>query len=475
MEHNRSTELLDMGQSDSDDWTLVSRPRSSSSSSSSSSISNTEKQPLVEIPVQEEIVNDGLLEIDLHEDLKEPMQARSKRELNAEDSSELLIPGFQPVESTSEDGGQSVSPNSSRKSSLTQSELNDYVDLGRHENQGTEEEEKSYCRHYSSKSDAIDEVSQQALVDGSSSVTNAMLKQKMDELSEVAGLLMTNRRLGEFNQISRAYPRRPITRKWLVLHLVVLLIHVGVNHLLINNRQTSNVNQAHKQQFQHTRSNMGPFVQSYGESSGSAVPASQKELKLELQLLQDELSECIKRQSPTSYKYYLSDARDAYGSSKSGREFTLRPYKGLVCYGQESHWRNRFEKVRHEYNLDLRKLINDAKRKVTNEMLEFHHPSLQFKLILNQIEYLDFLENKRKSKKYDETIKYLRGENLRLIRSLSDRGRPSEASSHKKHISSLEAENAKLKRQIDTLTASLSMKAGPTYMKQSLELEHYCV
>lgn len=470
MAHNNSTNSSELNQTDSDDWTLIS-PAASSEASLSSSPEHSRPEDILSL-------NDGLHEIDLR-DASDSSRRTKSISLNRRGSSpDFIMPGFQAVE-TSDEYALDESLESSRRSSITQSELGEFVDLGKHgtleqfdkEEQidGKESRQPVFVEQAVQATDGV-EAKETRPDEYHTSDLAVMLKKKMDELSDVADLLSSNRRLRDLCQIPHVHSRRPITRQWLVLHLIVLSVHVGINHLLINHRQSQGSHQTHQPE-KRLRDNL--FEKLYRRSSESVIPTSQHELKLELQLLQNELAECIKRQSPTSYKYYLADAKDVNNPRTSAHKGTPRPYKGLVCYGQESHWRKRFERVRKEFNLDLNKLISEAKRRVTNEMLEFHHPALQFKLIVNQIEYLDFIESKRKTKQYEETIKYLRGENLRLTRLTSDRERSHESHISKRLVTSLENEKVKLLRQIETLKTSLSMKAGPTYMKQSLELERY--
>lgn len=190
----------------------------------------------------------------------------------------------------------------------------------------------------------------------------------------------------------------------------------------------------------------------------------------ELQRLQDELSQCIKRQSPSSFKYYMSEDRNEnYHKSEGVPSLTqpLKSYKGLVCFGQEQQWRQRLDKLKSELDLDLRRIVQDVRRYLTSELLEHYHPSLKFKLIVNQIEYLDFLEAKRNKKHIETTMKQLKTENLQIMR----RANEPDNSNYQKLILQLEIDNAKLVRENRALKDSLMEKAGTTYIRQSMELE----
>jgi len=191
----------------------------------------------------------------------------------------------------------------------------------------------------------------------------------------------------------------------------------------------------------------------------------------EINLLHSELEQCIKRQSPSSYKYYMSDDYQDQPDPNSNPKPGSNPkaHRGLVCYGQEAQWRQRLEQLESEHGLELRNLIEKARRRATQEVLKKKYPNLKFELILNQIDYLNFLEDKRNKRHFDETLKYFKLENLRLLRRFS---KPDETS-HQKLLVKLELENAKLQRENEALRASISEKAGTAYMKQSVELENY--
>lgn len=192
-----------------------------------------------------------------------------------------------------------------------------------------------------------------------------------------------------------------------------------------------------------------------------------------LQILHSELRQCIKRQSPSSFKYYMSsDHASKYLKSGEDKnqdlpQTNVKSYRGLVCFGQEQQWRQRLDRLKTDYGLDLRKVLQDVRRHLTSDLLEYQHPLLEFKLIVNQIEYLDFLESKRNKKQVEATIKQLKAENLQLLRRLS---RPDETSYHQV-IVGLELENEKLMRENKALRLNLVEKAGTTYIKQSQELE----
>lgn len=185
----------------------------------------------------------------------------------------------------------------------------------------------------------------------------------------------------------------------------------------------------------------------------------------QLQLLHDDLSQCIKRQSPTSFKYYMSENQQTKDQTTS----ISKQYRSLVCYGQESQWRKRFDRLKSEFDLDLAGLVLTTRRNVTNTILKTAHPGLQSELILDQLEYLQTLESKRTKKQTEDTIKHLKAENLYLLRRLNQ---PSE-NSYQKLVVSLELKSSRLQRENQALKANLMEKAGPVYIKQSMELEQY--
>lgn len=220
----------------------------------------------------------------------------------------------------------------------------------------------------------------------------------------------------------------------------------------------------------------------------------------ELKLLDEEMLDCIRRENPNfeEIKQWLQDDSQRpthdYNSAPN-----IKPFKGLVCYEEENAWRKKFNKLKVEHNLDLAKILRQVRRQLTYEMLELHHPSLRFKLIINQLEYLDFVDQRRK----DRAIERLKAENFELSRRQSAPLTATSQEAAESHPSSntnnnnriyqqsannsqqkrqqqqltnnalvnLESENRRLLRENEMLRKSLGEKAGTIYIKQSIELE----
>lgn len=491
--------------SDSDDWTLLTPPHGSSSCSPSSSDSaSPERDQLVssvheefnrtqtssnvtqeELPDEEE--DDGLTDIDLNDqattsksslsliqEKNNPINQEPCQESERSSSTELEVIGFHPIDTTS-DEEQNNASSESRRSSLTQSELNDYVDLGKIEraNSATnllEELDTNLAqREDANTSEVITAVAR---------VLNQ--SQQTDRLNQTDCLSLIKVKLDQLNDaVTTASNRRDIGSRiifWLsclsIKHWIILVLLLASNVLI----DTLTV-KIYKNYQQQTPDQAGNDWRKYVENTfdGSnlvdSIPSSHY---LDLKLLHSELTQCIKRQNPASFKYYMTEERFRETENPSifkisGDNTNFRTYKGLVCYGQETQWRKRFDKLKYEYNLDLRRLMQEAKRRVTNDMLEAFHPALQFKLILNQIEYLDFLEIKRHKKQSDETIKHLKSENLQLLHKLN---KPMDTG-YQRLMVNLEVENSKLKRENEALKSNLVQKAGPIYIKQSNDLEKF--
>lgn len=198
-------------------------------------------------------------------------------------------------------------------------------------------------------------------------------------------------------------------------------------------------------------------------------PTSQQ--KVELKLLFDELDQCIKRQNPSFLEYYISEEQSNQAYLDDINNYRAPSFKHLdktlVCYGQETRWRNRLKQLKDRHNLDLPDLVEQYKRNVTNLILEKYHSAFQYRLILNQIEYLKSLEKKREKKQSEEIIKYLRAENLKLLRLLNQ---PNDTGYQKLFVD-LELKNSQLIRENKALKASLTQKAGTIYIQQSNKLD----
>lgn len=211
----------------------------------------------------------------------------------------------------------------------------------------------------------------------------------------------------------------------------------------------------------------------------------------ELKLLNEEIADCIEGENPLTRELAHWRSMDARELHRYKIITNTRPFKGKVCYGNEVKWRKRFNFLKTEFNFDLRKITRQIKRRLTNDILVEYHPNTQFELILNQLEYLDHIEQRRK----DRTLEKLKAENLELMRMLNGRsssnqekkfnnkshyskkkqgqeknGRAQDQSSIKSLII-LESENVRLRREVETLKSQLAEKAGTIYIKQSLELE----
>lgn len=457
--------------SDSDDWTLISPPHSSSSSPD-------REQPLNYLnELNRAVSEDSPIKA---EDDENSIEIDFRGESSDRASSAEL--GFQPLDTTSDDSDLDC-----RRPSLTISERDEYVDLSKRDLEDSNKADDG--RKMSIKENihvlkgnvmTIDE-DQKTRSQGPNSDSKTKevgyltsIKAMLDDLNE--SVQASNRRvplrfikLNETTEAPASYLNRVINNDlamclicmfaWLSFMIVVLIsADVFTPAPVKSDNELPSVSSCDlKSKF----------------SFGDSIPTSQQ--YVELKLLHSELSQCIKRQSPTSFKYYMSEDRfkdyDQLTNKPylAGNGMNQKPYRGLVCYGQEYQWRERFDRLKADYDLDLRKLMHEAKKTVTNEMLEFHHPTLQFKLILNQIEYLDFLEDKRNKKQSEETIKYLKAENLQLIRRLNQ---PNDTG-YQKVVVDLELQNAKLQRENEALKANLIGKAGPTYIRQSHELEQF--
>lgn len=211
----------------------------------------------------------------------------------------------------------------------------------------------------------------------------------------------------------------------------------------------------------------------------------------ELKILNEELVDCIERENPVMRELAHWRSMSSKELSKYKTITNTRPFKGLVCYENEVKWRKRFNYLKTEFNFDMRKIVRQIKRRLTNDILVNYHPQTPFELVLNQLEYLDHVEQRRK----DRALEKLKAENLDLLRRLnngSDQERNSGKSQHKqqrqqqqqqrdtngdrdhstmKSLIILESENVRLRREVESLKSRLAEKAGTVYIKQSIELE----
>lgn len=446
-------------QNDSDDWTLVSpQPSPSSSPERRNFLLNqsrsTQTSQSGSDSSLENILDDGLTEIELNDNFNDHNQhtletnltcatAYQAREETGGSSSTESIPGFQPIDTTTD---EELSSNSSRRSSLTQSQLNEYVDFGGKFQDSDSITVTSQINNLDTSVVACNRAniefnSQQEQQSTSNRLGEQPTRPRSDQqLDDVNG--NNNRRMG-------VTPLR-----LLYLYSSVLIIAIIFNHFFPRREYFKNDIQSRNRRYREEVQNNFKWANS--------IPPSQL---AELQLLDHELSQCVQRQSPSSFKYYMSE-EPLYNSKRDVSE-TIKAHRGLFCYGQEAKWRNRFDRLRLEYNLDLRKMVDEAKKHVTTEMLGTINPALDFKLILNQLEYLDFLESRRNKKQSEETIKHLMAENLQLLHRLNQ---PNETG-YQKIVVELELRNSKLQRENEALKAKFIEKAGPVYIKQSMELE----
>lgn len=469
--------------SDSDDWTIITPPHSSSSSPDREEPLNLiELNRIVRQEPPVRVEDDNLTEVDLsgappklaNQGISDDGSARSS-------SAEPSEGGFQPLDTTSDEEKESVDQDS-RRPSLTQSELGEYVDLSRKD---LKESDETVLDATASVEEGINALDDDGLATDDDQTGHVQQIGPNLLTPEDAGYLTSIRAM--FDDLNEAV-QRGNRRIFLGYDQLIESIVVNSSRALKNDAYKSTrfvlvflilstvcaLISINKLERPSERSiNNIPSASSCDLKSkfsfGDSIPTSHQ--YVELKLLHSELSQCIKRQSPTSFKYYMSEDRfkdyDQPLNKPYGGSMNQKPYRGLVCYGQEYQWRERFDRLKTDYDLDLRKLMQEAKKTVTNEMLEFHHPTLQFKLILNQIEYLDFLENKRNKKQSEETIKHLKAENLQLLRRLNQ---PNDTG-YQKVVVNLELQNAKLQRENEALKANLIGKAGPTYIRQSHELE----
>ena len=186
---------------------------------------------------------------------------------------------------------------------------------------------------------------------------------------------------------------------------------------------------------------------------------------LELQSLDMDIADCIKSENPN-----IVDESIWMNPDSNLNSMNQKPFRGLVCYGQEIDWQNRFEKLKREYNLDMRRVFRQAKKRLSSELLETYHPSLSFKLILNQLEYIEFMEDKRRERAFNR----MKAKNHELLVALNSKQRNQRQNYQQPWANpmiNLESENTKLRQENEVLKASLEEKAGTVYIRQSLELE----
>lgn len=400
--------------------------------------------------------DDGLTEIDLANNELAPLlvATTSKEheftEQDAQDKQLSPVPGFTALDTTDDDGSVSeIQSSKIRKSSLTRSELGEFVDVPK-DLEAIETDIVSVVAPM---------VQEKLHRNSSTSASSRSLKRTHGSLEAVCKRLKSEKKRKRPRE-SRDEPRNDgeIEQWKLDLFSYFIYFTVGIFGLALICQLT-------------TSGEDRPWTSSKDSFTKSVVTNRQLN---ELKLLLDELSQCIKRQSPTSFKYYMSENHynDHHSTDQSPNRresSSSKPYRGRVCYGQEQVWRKRFDRIKSEFGLDLKNLLQEFKRNLTNTILQSKHPALQFTLIIDQLEYLQFLEEKRNKKQTEETIKHLKAENLQLLRRLSQ---PND-NNYQKLVVSLELKNSRLQRQNEALKANLAEKAGTVYMRQSIELEQY--
>lgn len=460
-------------QNDSDDWTLVSPQRSPSSSPErlefllNRSRSTQTNQSSSNSSLEQIIEDDGLTEVELNDyggeqkvslDTTNAKAYQACEEAGGSSSTEPTVPGFQAIDTTTDEEVSETT--GSRRSSLTQSELNEYVDFGKKMEDSDTVTDKSFIGN-DVEADSTGCEQQQGESMMTTTIMSTSQNQAKDEQSDRprSQKLLDNLTsdLGKFYNSNGVI----MVIVWTIVFLVTLLYR---SYIVLD---------SHSDNLSRNRYFEGA-LNSFKKAN--RIPSSQY---VELQLLNDELSQCIKRQSPSSFKYYMSEERlkdlgqKRYGSRKANKHSfgTMKSYRGLFCYGQEMQWRKRFDRLKSEHNLDLRRLMEEAKKHVTTEMFESLHPSLEFKLILNQLEYLDFLEARRNKKESEETIKHLKAENLQLLGRLNQ---PNRTNFQKLVMVTqrLELENSKLRQENWSLKSKFTEKSGSVNVKQSEEVEN---
>lgn len=191
---------------------------------------------------------------------------------------------------------------------------------------------------------------------------------------------------------------------------------------------------------------------------------------VELKLMNEQINECIQRENPDLDEYV--GRQDRYLPDTNPSPFVPyvrnKPYAGFVCYENEDEWRKRFKRLKRDFNLDYRNILRQARKRLTSDVLASYHPSLDFKLIQNQLEYIDYMDQARSKRKQEETIRHLVSENAKLRSQLRE---PNDSEALRA-MTTLENENSKLKRDIETLRGNLAERTGTVYVRQSLELEH---
>lgn len=192
--------------------------------------------------------------------------------------------------------------------------------------------------------------------------------------------------------------------------------------------------------------------------------SSQSTFNLELSNLNDEIGKCIKRQSKFSQEHYPGPV------AKFIDEKTKNEYKSdEVCFGQEKFWKQRLSEVFSSTGIDFQSLLYKSRVDAASNWMRNEYPRTNLKYLFNQMEYLDFLENWRNKKYLEENVKYLKAQNMQLIHQLN---KPKKSRDDlRKNFIDLELENLKLKRENIALKSSLMEKAGPAFIKQSIELE----
>lgn len=433
---------------DSDDWTLVSpQPSPSSSPERQSFLLNQSRSTQTSQSGSDsdsslkDIIDDGLTEIELNDNfidhnvrISETISINASAYQACEEtggsSSTDSIQGFQPIDTTTD---EEFSTNGSRRSSLTLSQLNEYVDIG----------------ETSKDSGTITVTSQINNLDTSVVACNGAEFEIHSQQEQQSTSNSPQQQQQESSPNERPRLTQPLDA--LIFRLLDALFWFLVLVL-------ASIYTVHIADFL----NRNGMYLDYIEKTNLTITPSQR---VELRLLNQELSQCVQRQSPSSFKYYISE--EPIYSSRKDVSGSIKARRGLFCYGQEAKWRSRFDRLKSEYNLDLRTLVDDAKKYSSAGMLRGIDKALDFKLIINQLEYLDFLESRRNKRQSDETIKYLKAENLQLLRRLNQ---PNETG-YQKVVVELELRNSKLQRENEALKAKFVEKAGPVYIKQSMELE----
>lgn len=237
--------------------------------------------------------------------------------------------------------------------------------------------------------------------------------------------------------------------------------------------------------------------QKYDRVFNSIYLGPSSQAYIELKVLEEELVDCIQRENP-QLKAGLESIMERWNvghqdfmdfdSAKS------EPFKGLVCYEKGDEWYKKLQRLKSDYNYDIIKMLEKVRNYLTYKILEEKHPALRFRFIVNQIDYQNRLEQRRK----DGEIERLKAENFELRRQvfLDQRNEPLEENNGTQEqrgknslgnrqqlpkapttmagesaLISLQSENRRLRIENGMLKQNLGEKAGTVYVKQSIELE----